>query len=208
MQLTEKSQKYEPSLCLQIKFLIKRHLKNICRNKTILRIKLGQAFSLGIIIGLIFLNIPGSDAKAQVQDRNGSLFISSFSQVLLPIIGTLAIFSLERPVVMREVSSWYYGVFGYYLSKMLIEIPLQLIITLITCTIIYWLCLFQKSFKKYIIYIGIIELGRLCGLSIGTPIVTASKNVNISLQFAPFCIIPIILFSGLLINSDSIPPYF
>lgn len=105
MQLTEKSQKYEPSLCLQIKFLIKRHLKNICRNKTILRIKLGQAFSLGIIIGLTFLNIPGSDAKAQVQDRNGSLFISSFSQVLLPIIGTLAIFSLERPVVMREVSS-------------------------------------------------------------------------------------------------------
>ena len=109
---------------------------------------------------------------------------------------------------MREVSSVYYEVFGYYLSKMIIEIPLQMIITFITCTIIYWLCLFQKKFKKYIIFIGIIELGSLCGLSIGTAIATAAKNVNIALQFAPFCFVPLILFSGLLINSSSIPPYF
>ena len=206
--LSEKSQKYKPSVCLQLKFLLKRHIKNIIRNKAILRTKLGQAFGLGLIVGLTFLNIPGSDAKAQIQDRNGSLFISSFSQVLLPVIGSLALFSLERPVIMREVSSGYYEVFGYYLSKMIIEIPLQMIITFITCTIIYWLCLFQKKFKKYIIFIGIIELGSLCGLSIGTAIATAAKNVNIALQFAPFCFVPLILFSGLLINSSSIPPYF
>ena len=206
--LSEKSQKYKPSICLQLKFLLKRHIKNIIRNKAILKTKLGQAFGLGLIVGLTFLNIPGSDAKAQIQDRNGSLFISSFSQVLLPVIGSLALFSLERPVIMREVSSGYYEVFGYYLSKMIIEIPLQMIITFITCTIIYWLCLFQKKFKKYIIFIGIIELGSLCGLSIGTAIATAAKNVNIALQFAPFCFVPLILFSGLLINSSSIPPYF
>ena len=206
--LSEKSQKYKPSVCLQLKFLLKRHIKNIIRNKAILRTKLGQAIGLGLIVGLTFLNIPGSDAKAQIQDRNGSLFISSFSQVLLPVIGSLALFSLERPVIMREVSSGYYEVFGYYLSKMIIEIPLQMIITFITCTIIYWLCLFQKKFKKYIIFIGIIELGSLCGLSIGTAIATAAKNVNIALQFAPFCFVPLILFSGLLINSSSIPPYF
>ena len=208
IKLTEKSQRYKPSLCLQLRFLLSRHIKNIFRNKVILRTKLGQSFILGLIIGLTFLNIPGSDAKAQIQDRNGSLFITSLSQVLLPIIGTLAIFSLERPIIMREVSSGYYNVLGYYLSKMFIEIPLQIIITLITCTIIYWLCLFQKTFKKYIIYIGIIELGALCGLSIGTSIATASKNLNLALTFAPFCIIPMVLFSGLLANSDSIPPYF
>ena len=91
---------------------------------------------------------------------------------------------------------------------MIIEIPLQIIITFITCTIIYWLCLFQKTFKKYIIFVGIVLLGSLCGLSIGTAIATASKNINLALQIAPFCIIPLILFSGLLINCDSIPPYF
>ena len=206
--LSDKSLKYKSGFCLQLKFLFKRHLKNLFRNKAILRTKLGQSFGLGLIIGLTFLNIPGSDAKAQIQDRNGSLFISSFSQVLLPIIGTLALFSLERPVILREVSSGYYGILAYYLSKMMIEIPLQIIITFITCTIIYWLCLFQKTFQKYIIFVGIIALGSLCGLSIGTAIATAAKNVNIALQFAPFCIIPLILFSGLLINCDSIPPYF
>ena len=208
IKLSEKSHKYKPSLCLQLKFLLKRHLKNLIRNKSILRTKIGQSIGLGLIIGLTFLNIPGSDAKAQVQDRNGSLFISSFSQVLLPIIGTLALFSLERPIILREISSGYYNSLSYYLSKMIIEIPLQIIITFITCTIIYWLCLFQKTFKKYIIFVGIVLLGSLCGLSIGTAIATASKNVNLALQIAPFCIIPLILFSGLLINCDSIPPYF
>ena len=100
IKLSEKSHKYKPSLCLQLKFLLKRHLKNLIRNKSILRTKIGQSIGLGLIIGLTFLNIPGSDAKAQVQDRNGSLFISSFSQVLLPIIGTLALFSLERPIIV------------------------------------------------------------------------------------------------------------
>ena len=208
INLTERSHKYKSNICIQYKFLLKRHMKNLFRNKAILRTKIGQSIGLGLIIGLTFLNIPGSDAKAQIQDRNGSLFISSFSQVLLPIIGTLALFSLERPVILREVSSGYYDTFAYYLSKMTIEIPLQIIITFITCTIVYWLCLFQKTFKKYIIFVGIILLGSLCGLSIGTAIATASKNVNIALQFAPFCIIPLILFSGLLINCDSIPPYF
>ena len=206
--LSEKSHKYKVGICVQFKFLLKRSLKNLIRNKAILRTKIGQSIILGLIIGLTFLNIPGSDAKAQVQDRNGSLFISCLSQVLLPIIGALALFSLEIPIILREVSSGYYGVVAYYLSKMIIEIPLQIIISFITCTIIYWLCLFQKTFKKYIVFIGIIILGSLCGLSIGTTIATLSKNVSIALQIAPFCIIPLILFSGLFINSGSIPPYF
>ncbi len=109
---------------------------------------------------------------------------------------------------MREISSGYYGSLGYFLSKITIEIPFQIIITFISCTIIYWLCLFQKTFKKYITFIGIIELGSLCGLSIGITIATIAKNVSIALQFAPFCIVPLILFSGLFINSSSIPPYF
>ena len=206
--LSEKNAKYVARIGLQYKFLIKRHFNNIIRDKAILRTKLGQSFILGLVIGLTFLNIPGRKDNVQIQDRNGSLFIACFSQVLLPLIGTLAIFSLETPIVMREIGSGYYTPLGYYLSKISIEIPFQLIITLITCTIIYWLCLYQKKFKKYITFIGIIELGSLCGLSIGITIATIAKNVSIALQFAPFCVIPLILFSGLFINTSSIPAYF
>ena len=207
-KLSEKNAKYVPRIGLQYNFLVKRHFNNIIRDKAILRTKLGQSFILGLIIGLTFLNIPGREENVQIQDRNGSLFISCFSQVLFPIIGTLAIFSLETPIIMREIGSGYYTPLGYYLSKITIEIPFQLIITLITCTIIYWLCLYQKKFKKYITFIGIIELGSLCGLSIGISIATIAKNVSVALQFAPFCLVPLILFSGLFINTSSIPAYF
>ena len=202
IELSKKNKKYVPSIGLQYNYLLKRHLNNIIRDKAILRTKFGQSIILGLIVELTFLNIPGRKEKVQVQDR------ACFSQVLFPIIGTLAIFSLETPIVMREISSGYYGSLGYFLSKITIEIPFQIIITLISCTIIYWLCLFQKTFKKYITFIGIIELGSLCGLSIGITIATIAKNVSIALQFAPFCIIPLILFSGLFINSSSISAYF
>jgi ATP-binding cassette subfamily G (WHITE) protein 1 len=206
--LSEKNVKYVARIGLQYKFLLKRHFKNIIRDKAILRTKLGQSFILGLVIGLTFLNIPSREEKVQIQDRNGSLFMSCFSQVLFPIVGTLAIFSLETPIVMREIGSGYYTPLGYFLSKISIEIPFQMIITFITCTIIYWLVSFQKKFKKYITFVGIIELGSLCGLSIGMTIATIAKNVSIALQFAPFCIIPFILFSGLFINTNSIPAYF
>ena len=169
---------------------------------------MAQSFGLGLIIGTTFYNIPGSSKKAQVQDRNGGLFISSFSQVLLPIIGTLAIFSTETPVVMREISSGYYSPFGYYFSKIAIEIPFQILTTLISCSIIYFLSHFQRKVKKYLKFVGVIELGALCGLSIGLSIATVAKDVTLALQIAPFLLIPLILFSGLFINNDSIPPYF
>jgi ATP-binding cassette subfamily G (WHITE) protein 1 len=109
---------------------------------------------------------------------------------------------------MREISSGYYSPFGYYFSKIAIEIPFQILSTLISCTIMYFLSHFQRKAIKYLKFIGVIELGALCGLSIGLSIATIAKDVTLALQFAPFLVIPIILFSGLFINTDSIPPYF
>ena len=218
-QFSKKMKKFIPSFGVQFKFLIKRHLKNIFRDKRIIKLKMAQTFGLGLIIGLTFYNIPGNDdikdiikdadeIKKQDQDRKGGLFVSSFAQVLLPMIGTLSIFSSETPVVIREISSGYYTSGGYYFSKIAIEIPFQILSTLISCTIIYILSHFQRKFKKYLKFIGVIELGALCGLSIGLSIATIAKDVTLALQFAPFLVIPIILFSGLFINTDSIPPYF
>ena len=208
-QFSKKMKKFIPSFGVQFKFLIKRHLKNIIRDKRIIKLKMAQTFGLGLIIGLTFYNIPGSDdIETQIQDRQGGLFVSSFAQVLLPMIGTLSIFSSETPVVIREISSGYYTSVGYYFSKIAIEIPFQILSTLISCTIIYILSHFQRKFTKYLKFIGVIELGALCGLSIGLSIATIAKDVTLALQFAPFLVIPIILFSGLFINTDSIPPYF
>jgi len=208
-QYSKKMKKFKPKFGKQFKFLFKRHLKNIIRDKRIIRLKMGQTFGLGVIIGLTFYNIPGSDERqTREQDRNGGLFISSFSQVLLPMIGTLAIFSSETPVIMREISSGYYTPVGYYFSKIAIEIPFQILSTFISCTIIYFLSHYQRKATKYLKFIGIIELGALCGLSLGLSIATIAKDVTLALQFAPFLVIPLILFSGLFINSGSIPPYF
>ena len=205
---SKKMKKFIPKVGVQYKFLFKRHLKNVFRDKRIIRLKIAQSFGLGLLIGLTFFNIPGSDKDNQKQDRVGGLFISSFSQVLLPMMGTLSIFSSETPVVIREISSGYYTAFGYYFSKITFEIPFQLFITSIACTIIYFLSNYQCTFMKFLKFLGTIELGALCGLSLGLTIATIAKNIAIALQFAPFLVITMIIYSGLLINVDSIPVYF
>ena len=98
------NQRYFPSLFIQICFLIKRYIINLIRNKSILITRISQSLGLGLLIGLTFLNIPNHDSNSQVQDRNGSLFTLCFSKVLVSIIGSLASFSLERPIAIREIS--------------------------------------------------------------------------------------------------------
>lgn len=208
---------YEDNFCVQreqagfmkqTSFLLNRSVKNLIRNITLIRTKTAQTIGLGLILGLTFLDIPGRSDYAQTQDRTGSLFISAVAQVMLPLLGILSVFSSERIVCQREVRAGYYGINSYYLVRLLIEIPLQIICSSVMTFILYWLIGYQNSAEKFLIFLLYINICAIVGLSIGTCFSSLFKDTSIVLQIAPFSIIPLMLFSGLLVNQDYIPWYF
>jgi len=51
---------------------------------------------------------------------------------------TLMSFSQERPIFVREYSSGTYGVAPYFLGKLFVDLPFDLIRSIIIIFIVYW----------------------------------------------------------------------
>ena len=80
----------------------------------IVRVKFAQVFVISILVDLIFNNIPGRDASAQVQDRVGVIFFVVTNMIFSNSMGNLSIFAAERAVFEREHNAKMYGLPAYF----------------------------------------------------------------------------------------------
>ena len=54
------------------------------------------------------------------------------------VMGTLTVFGAEKVVFQREYGSRMYGLFSYFWSRWLVELPSHIILPIISCCIVYW----------------------------------------------------------------------
>jgi ABC-type multidrug transport system permease subunit len=78
------------------------------------------------------------DNFVAIKDTTGSIFFLGANVFTGLIYGAIMSFQLERAVLLRELSSKFYGLPAYFLSKNLFEIPLMFIYPLFTLLIVYW----------------------------------------------------------------------
>jgi len=182
--------------------------KNALRNKLIVRVKLAQAIIIGLLIGLIYLHVSDRPFGAQIQDRSGALFFLAINMFMSSAISVLSIFSTEKLVFIREYKAGYYCLSSYFLSKTMVELPFQIMVPIIVVTITYWLIGYQNIFSKYVVMCIVAILVNLCGMSFGTLIACAFDQLPVALAVLPLVMLPLMIFSGLFVNSGSIPAYF
>lgn len=210
-ELNVSSFKKPSNFMTQFKFLFKRAGKNAWRNKLIIRIKFAQAIVIGLIVGLIYLDVGRSETlglQDQVQNRMGSLFFLVVNMFMLSATGVLSIFATEKFVFMREYSSGYYSLPAYFLSKTLVELPFQVLFPIVLVSIEYWMIGFQNIFYKYVIMALVAVLVCLCGMAFGTLSACAFNDLPVALAIFPLFFLPLMMFSGLFVNLQSIPEYF
>ncbi|KAJ3077766.1 ATP-binding cassette sub- G member 1, partial [Quaeritorhiza haematococci] len=111
----------------QLSYLFNRASKNAFRNPFIVRAKFGQTLFIGLIIGLVYLNMDERKGLAAHQDRMGLLFFLAINNFMSSTIGVLSIFGAEKMVFAREHGAGYYGLPAYFLSKVLVESPFQIV---------------------------------------------------------------------------------
>ncbi len=88
-----------------------------------------------------------------------------------------------------------YSNFSYLLSRFLAEVPLQVIVGASYCTIIYWSANLNTSYDRYLLFVALIALGGLCGLSLGLAISAISPSAIVALALGPPVLVVLILFS-------------
>jgi ABC-type multidrug transport system permease subunit len=96
----------------------------------------------------------------------------------------------------------------YFLSKTLVELPHQVIFPLIQAGIIYPMCGFRNDAGAFLNFFLLMVLIANCGNSLGIFFASVFSSLQVALAVTPMALLPLMIFSGLFVNNDTIPPYF
>ncbi|KJE97893.1 hypothetical protein CAOG_07972 [Capsaspora owczarzaki ATCC 30864] len=194
------------SLTEQYQFLARRAFKNALRNRFMVRARLGQTIFLGLLVGLIFLQI--SDDQASVQNRTGALFFVATNTVMTGTMGVMTVFSVEKVVFMREFSSRYYKLLPYFASKIMVELPFHVLFPLLYVGILYFMIGFQATASKFFIMAFTTVILANCGAGLGLLIGCMVSDIAVAMAVVPMVLLPLMIFSGLFLNLNDTPYEF
>ncbi|KAJ3334378.1 ATP-binding cassette sub- G member 2 [Blyttiomyces sp. JEL0837] len=187
--------------------LFERAMIDIRRDTGTLIGKFGQAVVLILIIGFAFFQLK-TDQRG-IYNRGGILFFWPINQVFSNMIPTVAVFPLQRAIMLRERSAGSYRVSSFFTAKVLAEAIPATFFTILTITPLYYMIgLRRDSFTHYLTWVLIQWVEVLCALSLGFIVGAAIKSVKLSQLLAPLVGVIFLLFGGGLLNNSDLPKPF
>jgi hypothetical protein len=187
----------------QLKSLFWRAFLNMARNKMVTRVRLGQAVFFGVLVGCIFLRL--GHQQTDIQARTGAIFFTLINQSMPALMGIIHTFPAEKAVLSREHSNGLYSIFPYFLSKILSELPFQILVPFLFSSIFYYLVGLNPGVGQFFTFCAIIILLSVTSCSLGIWISAMSPSVNMALAIAPAIMLPFILFGGFFTPGGALP---
>ncbi|KAJ3100751.1 hypothetical protein HDU97_001978, partial [Phlyctochytrium planicorne] len=196
---------FEVGFMTQLNALMGRACRNLVRNLGLMVAHLVLAVVLGVFVGLVYFK--SGTSLGGIQNRLGSLM---FLLALLGFSGISAIgsFAGERALYVRERAAGFYGTLPLFITKLVFDIfALRVIPAAVMGSIVFTMIGLTGTgdhFPKFMLIVVLfsVEIGLLC-----LAIAIAVRDVGTSSLVAAIVILFKMLFSGLLINQDSIPLY-
>lgn len=123
---------------------------------------------------------------------------------LLPIVLTIP---TERVVFLKEENSKMYSVLAYYLSKLIVESFMVVIVPLIYNCICYYIIGLNSNFENFLFFLltSIIQsfVGNAQGMFCGSLFSDPTTAINVT----PLLLMPLMLFGGFYKNSNDMPSW-
>jgi len=135
----------------------------------------------------------------------GICFFIVSSNAFGGIQGTLATFSVERPIFMRERYSKTYSSFVYFIGRTMCSFPFDLIYPTIAVTVVYWLTdLGKQDFDEFMKMVLIVNATYFMSASYGLLYSTIIPKLETAMALVPVLVIPFMLLGGFFINLDGV----
>lgn len=190
----------------QIAWLSYRELLNLKRDVQGLFGRFGVTIILNLLVGLIFLGVGKKDSANSNNFANhfGAIFMVTVGSMIGSAQPVMLSFPFERPLFLREYSTGTYSATSYFLSKLVLELPLTLFQSILQYLFAYFMCDFQGSFA-YLVLAGW-GLGA-ASASVAVLLGCCLNDVRDVQEMAPLLFIPQFLFSGFFVRTASIPVF-
>ncbi|KAH8092680.1 hypothetical protein BXZ70DRAFT_453314 [Cristinia sonorae] len=194
------------SWATQFRILSGRAFKNLYRDPALLAAHYISSIVLALICGAFFYQ-SGTDISG-FQNRLG-LFFFTLALFGFACLSSLTLFANERILFMRERANGYYSTFTYFSSKILFDIlPLRIVPPIVYGGIVYGLVGLvptQETFLKFMLVLVLFNLTTALAILL---LSIAIADVAVAGLAGTLLMLFNLLFTGLLINSQSLPPVF
>jgi ABC-type multidrug transport system permease subunit len=185
--------------------LFMRHFREYIRSPFVIRLRIFQALFVSLLVGLVYLQI--GNTQASIQSRNGSLFFLATNQVFSCVSAVQLTFSAERPIFERDLRAGAYRIWTYFFATSILEFPIQGLVVWLISVIVYWMVGYSNQGTAYWQFLLTLVLFSFGAVSLGFIIAAGTRTQEASLIITPIVLIPMLIFGGFFINSNSIPTW-
>jgi ABC-type multidrug transport system ATPase subunit len=191
-------------LLWQFIILSQRTWRNLYRNPMLMLTHYAISILLAVLCGYLFYGLT-DDIKG-FQNRLG-LFFFILALFGFSTLTSLTVFSSERLLFVRERANGYYSPLAYFSAKVVFDIvPLRLIPPLIMGVIVYPMTGLIPAWPEFSRFILILVLFNLAAAGICLFIGIVFRDGAVANLIGSLVMLFSLLFAGLLLNHDAIPP--
>ncbi|KAI0080990.1 hypothetical protein K474DRAFT_1614475 [Panus rudis PR-1116 ss-1] len=190
----------------QFQILSGRAFKNLYRDPALLAAHYASAIIVALICGTFFHGV--SNDIPGFQNRLG-VFFFTLALFGFSCLSSLSLFANERILFMRERANGYYSTFTYFASKILFDIvPLRVVPPFVFGGIVYGLVGLVPTAPAFWKFMLTLVLFNLTCASIILLLSIAFASVGVASLVGTLVMLFNLLFTGLLINRDTLHPAF
>ncbi|CDW79863.1 abc transporter family protein [Stylonychia lemnae] len=183
----------------QFRQLIGREILGQIRNPQHLRVKVARQIIVGLLILAVFFGLDGNNAQ-DIKGLSGCLFFIAVNQTMMYLFSSLIVFQEERPLFLREYSEKMYRLIPYFLTKVIVDIPLGILQAIIFSIVVYFGIGVIVNAWLFFRFLFVVLLIGFTGNVGGYFISSLFRQTETAVLFVPVFLMPLILLGGFFAN--------